>query len=42
VLYRVLAHLLGPSNCVQIGESDLAKPYNLDGNRSPHQAALAA
>jgi hypothetical protein len=29
VLYRVLAHLLGPSNCVQIGESDLAKPYNL-------------
>jgi putative DNA primase/helicase len=29
VLYRVLAHLLGPANCVQIGESDLAKPYNL-------------
>jgi putative DNA primase/helicase len=29
VLYRVLAHLLGPSNCVQIGEADLAKPYNL-------------
>ncbi|NBC46374.1 DUF5906 domain-containing protein [Corallococcus exiguus] len=28
VLYRVLAHLLGPSNCVQIGEADLAKPYN--------------
>ncbi|RKH40303.1 hypothetical protein D7Y23_34955 [Corallococcus sp. AB050B] len=29
VLYRVLAHLLGPSNCVQIGEADLSKPYNL-------------
>jgi hypothetical protein len=29
VLYRILAHLLGPANCVQIGESDLAKPYNL-------------
>ncbi|MFB1484423.1 primase-helicase family protein [Corallococcus sp. RDP092CA] len=28
VLYRILAHLLGPANCVQIGEPDLAKPYN--------------
>ncbi|NTX35401.1 hypothetical protein HUA78_13200 [Myxococcus sp. CA033] len=28
VLYRILAHVLGPSNCVQIGEADLAKPYN--------------
>ncbi len=28
VLYRILAHVLGPANCVQIGEADLAKPYN--------------
>ncbi|WP_342377330.1 DUF5906 domain-containing protein [Myxococcus stipitatus] len=28
VLYRIVAHLLGPANCVQIGEADLAKPYN--------------
>lgn len=28
MLYRILAHVLGPANCVQIGEDDLAKPYN--------------
>lgn len=28
VLYRMLATLLGPANCTQIGEADLSKPFN--------------